>query len=276
MRAIRNHSDVPVSCKIRVLDNDDATIDMAHRLQDAGCEVSLILWVFEYFIKSYNIQFITVHGRTREQNVGGRGVPCNQKIIRRIKYTFLSSASSTKFNVHIIFRESLDIPVVANGGISRLEDIDNVLEYTKADGMMVSEALLTNPALFSGVKVHPCELALQYLQLYKQYPCKSPLGHLFQILLPGCAFQRDSFIYIVLKSIDWFIIGSANTPNFATRSRMWTPPGMISGKQSSGFESYGRESKMNAQLGTIDIGHVRIRQILWHDRRNAVIFFHYK
>ena len=49
---------------------------------------------------------------------------------------------------------------------------------------MSSEALLENPALFSGLKVNLDDLALEYLQLCKQYNpnSKQLRPHLFKIL----------------------------------------------------------------------------------------------
>jgi len=59
---------------------------------------------------------------------------CNWDIIRKIK-------------------ETVNIPVVANGGIYLFGDVDRCLSQANVDGVMSSEALLENPALFSG-KIH--------------------------------------------------------------------------------------------------------------------------
>lgn len=72
--------------------------------------------------------FGTVHGRTKEQNKAFVG-SCNWKMIRRVK-------------------ETVKIPVIANGGIETFEDYQRCLVATGADAVMSSEALLENPALF--------------------------------------------------------------------------------------------------------------------------------
>lgn len=46
-------------------------------------------------------------------------------------------------------REHLSIPVFANGGIACKEDVERCIEETKVNGVMVGEALLENPALFT-------------------------------------------------------------------------------------------------------------------------------
>ena len=67
----------------------------------------------------------------------------------------------------------LNIPVIANGGIYCFEDVINCLTFTGYDAVMSAEALLENPALFSGEIVDFDDLALELLELCKVYP---PIG----------------------------------------------------------------------------------------------------
>ena len=71
---------------------------------------------------------LTVHGRTKEHKKTDTNA-ANYYIIKKIK-------------------ETLDIPVIANGGIATYEDCMRCLEFTGCDGVMSSESILEYPALF--------------------------------------------------------------------------------------------------------------------------------
>ena len=43
----------------------------------------------------------------------------------------------------------MNIPVIANGGVCTKEDCDRIMAETGVDGVMSSEAILENPALFA-------------------------------------------------------------------------------------------------------------------------------
>ena len=62
------------------------------------------------------------------------------------------------------------------------------MQLTGADGVMVSEAILENPAIYTGKLYDPDEMALEYLQLTKKYDEVSNSnikGHLFKMLFTG-------------------------------------------------------------------------------------------
>ena len=100
---------VPVACKIRVQDDLADTLAYAKALVEAGCRI------------------LCVHGRTREC---GRHGLADWDAIRAVK-------------------ESLEIPVIANGNIRCLEDCHACLLATGCDAVMSAETLLENPALFA-------------------------------------------------------------------------------------------------------------------------------
>lgn len=104
--------DIPITAKIRRLPGpDEETLSLCAALQGTG------------------ISMLTVHGRTVKASKNLVG-PVDWDIIRKIKQT-------------------LSIPVIANGGISCWQDVQQCLAVTGADAVMSSEALLENPALFN-------------------------------------------------------------------------------------------------------------------------------
>ena len=52
-------------------------------------------------------------------------------------------------------RESLNIPVVANGDIFSLEDAKMTAEKTGCQGVMAARGLLENPAMYAGYTSTP-------------------------------------------------------------------------------------------------------------------------
>lgn len=139
---------VPVTCKIRRLRDDERTLALVVALQEAGCSL------------------ITIHGRERD-NMKNTITAVDWDIIKLVKS-----------------HPSITIPVVANGGIADVADVASCLAYTGADAVMSSEALLENPALFSGRRVPTPALAREYLALAIEHGADigCAKGHLMKIL----------------------------------------------------------------------------------------------
>ncbi|XP_071702859.1 uncharacterized protein [Rutidosis leptorrhynchoides] len=124
---------VPVSCKIRIFPDLQDTLNYAKMLEDAGCSL------------------LAVHGRTRDEK-DGKKIRANWDAIRAVK-------------------TALKIPVLANGNIRHMDDVQNCLDQTGADGVLSAESLLENPALFAGFKsVDQGDLVVEYLKLCEKYP----------------------------------------------------------------------------------------------------------
>ncbi|OMP01946.1 tRNA-dihydrouridine synthase [Corchorus olitorius] len=139
---------VPVSCKIRLFPKLEDTIRYAKMLEDAGCSL------------------LAVHGRTRDEK-DGKKIRANWDAIKAVK-------------------NELRIPVLANGNIRHMDDVQSLLEETGADGVLSAETLLENPALFAGYrtadwvadneegnvvgKLDQAELLVEYLKFCEKYP----------------------------------------------------------------------------------------------------------
>lgn len=148
---------VPLTCKIRIFPDLDKTVKYAQMLERSGC------------------QLLAVHGRTRDQK-DARSVRADWNAIKAV-------------------RESIGIPMLANGDIQTLEDAHRCMEFTGADGVMSADPLLANPALFSSSTPESCPwaeypatrgavLLLRYLELVDQYetPPRIIRAHMHKML----------------------------------------------------------------------------------------------
>ena len=98
---------VPVSAKLRLCQPSHKTLELAQRIEASGAA-----WV-------------TLHART----VSARR--------RRQGAADLIQVKTLKDN--------LRIPVISNGNVRVFEDLQQNLDFTRADGLMVGETLLGNP-----------------------------------------------------------------------------------------------------------------------------------
>ncbi len=80
--------------------------------------------------EKYKLDFITIHGRTREQMYGGEA---DWDIIKNIK-------------------SEISIPVIGNGDIFTAEDAVNKSSYAGVDGIMVARGIFGNPWLIAQIR----------------------------------------------------------------------------------------------------------------------------
>jgi tRNA-dihydrouridine synthase 1 len=102
---------------------------------------------------------------------------CNYAIIKRIK-------------------ETLQIPVICNGGVSTFADVERAFALTGCDGVMSSESILEYAALFDPSKIHDMDdIALEYLEMCEKYPgernCSIVRAHMFKFLHTGLSIHTD-------------------------------------------------------------------------------------
>ncbi|KAK2724287.1 hypothetical protein QYM36_000966 [Artemia franciscana] len=125
------------SAKRRITDPDFTISTKIRLLDDLRETVDLCRQ-----IEAAGADFITVHGRTPKQ----RSEPVDLEAIKIIK-------------------ESLNIPVIANGDIYTIDDAERVGEITKVDGVMSARGMLENPAMFFGYAKTPRECVKRYIEI---------------------------------------------------------------------------------------------------------------
>jgi tRNA-dihydrouridine synthase len=104
---------IPVTCKTRIYHDFERSVRLCETLVAAGASL------------------LTIHGRTREEK--GQAVrQCNWETLRRLKEHFKGR-----------------VPIIANGGIHDMDDVEQCLATTGCDGVMTSEGILENPAIFA-------------------------------------------------------------------------------------------------------------------------------
>lgn len=116
VKAVTAVTDIPVTVKIRKGWDDDSVnaVEVAKICESAGAVA------------------ITVHGRTRQQYYKP---PVDYDIIRAV-------------------RESVSVPVIANGDIDSAEKAKEVMDITGCDLVMIGRATLGNPWIFSQINAY--------------------------------------------------------------------------------------------------------------------------
>lgn len=116
VKAVTAVTDIPVTVKIRKGWDDDSVnaVEVAKICELAGAAA------------------ITVHGRTRQQYYKP---PVDYDIIRAV-------------------RESVSVPVIANGDIDSAEKAKEVMDITGCDLVMIGRATLGNPWIFSQINAY--------------------------------------------------------------------------------------------------------------------------
>ncbi|PIC40335.1 hypothetical protein B9Z55_011714 [Caenorhabditis nigoni] len=96
--------------------------------------------------ESAGVTHLTVHGRTPSQHAE----PIDIEAIRIVK-------------------SSVRVPIIANGGITNLQEAMDLAEKTGVDGIMAANGLLDNPALFAGYEYTPSDCVENFMRLSREH-----------------------------------------------------------------------------------------------------------
>ena len=155
---------IPVTLKIRVgWDNQHRNaIEIAKIAEDCG------------------ISSLAIHGRSRTQAYSGFA---EFETIRRVK-------------------QMVDIPVIANGDISNIEDAKFILEYTQADGLMLARITRGQPWIFEEINQGLSNNANNLIPIQLDIKKKTILKHLHAI---HCFYEEKQSVRIARKHIGWYL-----------------------------------------------------------------------
>ncbi len=177
--------DIPVTLKMRT--GWDHANRNAHRLARLA--------------EAAGIQAITVHGRTRQQFYDGQA---DWRFIRRVK-------------------QAVDIPVIANGDLTRVEDAREMLEQSGADGVMIGRGSFGRPWF-------PAQV-IAYLSAGKSRPDPGNieqksivLGH-YESILAFYGAARGS--RIARKHLGWYLDGLGIAKSERQRVQRLTAPAAV-------------------------------------------------
>lgn len=165
LKEVVNAVDVPVTLKIRT------GWDKANR----NCvQIGKIA-------EQSGIQALTIHGRTKECLFEGEAEYDN---IRAVK-------------------QSISIPVIANGDIDSASKAKKVLEYTGADAIMIGRAALGNPWLFQAV-----EALVEHDSIIQTPSLREKCGHILRHIQELHQFYGEQKGYrIARKHVAWYLQG---------------------------------------------------------------------
>ncbi len=163
---------VPVTLKIRTgWDRANRNaVSIAHIAEDAG------------------IRALTIHGRTRACGFSGEA-----------EYDTIAAVKSR-----------VDIPVIANGDISTPERVQEVLEYTKADGVMIGRAAQGRPWMFREIE--------HFLATGERLPSPE-VGEIQRVLVAHLHDLYEFYgeytgVRVARKHISWYTKGLAGSAAF--------------------------------------------------------------
>lgn len=125
IKSLSKSIDIPVTAKIRLgWDDNSRNYEMISRI-----------------IEENGGKLITVHGRTKAQGFSG----------------------SVDWDAIAKVKQAVNIPIVANGDVKSIYDVDRILNYTKCDAVMIGRAAIGNPWILNHIErnsVPPLEVLL--------------------------------------------------------------------------------------------------------------------
>lgn len=194
--------DIPVTCKIRVLPDLAATINLVKIIESCG------------------VSAIAVHGRTKDQR------PHHEN-----RNEFLRAIA-----------KEISIPLIANGGSSRMKDYSSAMEFknsTKASSVMIARAAMKNPSIFNSNNIIESaeNMIKEFLKLAVRYDnYLATTKYTIQALIAGGHFGGE-FIQRVHAASDYSTVCDLfNLSDWYAQNRLVVDKGDFYGDKPSDTE----------------------------------------
>lgn len=158
---------------------------------------------FVKMVEAAGVDYITVHGRTKTTR---SSQPADWDAIKLVK-------------------DTVSVPVVANGDCFSIEDAEKIAELTGVDGIMAVRGILANPALFAGYNATPWAAVELFWDLASSYglPFRVTQHHLSQMMdkmIPRRHLKEMCELTNLVDMIDWFddhfVLRRRGEPGYAT------------------------------------------------------------
>lgn len=168
-----NSLSIPVTCKIRIRKTTEETISHVKELQSTGENNKRNLSNPIQHFTSSGIKAIAIHGRTRDERPQHKPHPGK---VALLLLTILLKPLPLLEVIKAV-AESIDIPVICNGGSKEIEKYSDIFQYKKlcgASSIMIARAAEWNASIFRPKGLLPMmDIIKRYLTVavdYDAYP----------------------------------------------------------------------------------------------------------